>query len=478
MRIKKGLLRCFAVLLCILTLPIGMLAVGSSLPTLYSESYYAQLAPMVERLKRAEGKKLVLVGGSNIAFGVDTAQLAAALPDYTVCPMGLYAAVGTSAMLDLSAPYLGEGDIVVLAIEPSAQTFSTYFGANAFWKCAESDSSLLLNVDESKHADLVGAYTEYLQERCEIVRSQRYPKAEGVYAKSSFDESCNMIYERAGNKMSVGFDTSATVDFGGITLEEAFVTQVNEYIKRAERRGATVYLSFSPVNESALTEKWEKGLEQFYTLCAESFDCEIISDPEGYVMESGWFYDNNFHLNTAGSKLRTHRLACDLLAQLGIYAEPEFTPPEMPEPMRETSAETEESGAEDFVLADFSGGWQVVGLSESGHAKTALSVPAYVDGRPVIAFTAEAFAGAERLEELTLPETVEAIPDGAFAETPNLKRLVLTHTETVCALGAEPFRGADGLKLYVPAEAYGLYRDGAGCEENQWQAYLSRVETY
>lgn len=475
---KKGLLRCLAVLLCILALPLGMLAVGGNLPTLYSESYYAQLAPMVERLKSAEGKKLVLVGGSNIAFGVDTAQLAAALPDYTVCPMGLYAAVGTSAMLDLSAPYLSEGDIVVLAIEPSEQTFSTYFGANAFWKCAEEDTSLLMGVDGDKRAALVGAYTEYLQERCEIVRSERYPKAEGVYAKASFDESCNMIYQRAGNKMSVGFDTAAMVDFGSIVIEEAFVTQVNEYIDRAKRQGATVYLSFSPVNESALTEKWEKGLEQFYNLCADSFHCEIISDPERYVMKSGWFYDNNFHLNTAGSQLRTHQLACDLLAQLGIYTEPEFTAPEMPDPIRETSAEAEENSGADFVLEDFSGGWQVVGLSESGRTKAALSVPAYVDGKPVISFTADAFSGAGALEELTLPKTIEAIPDNAFAGAPRLKRLVLTHTETVCALGEAPFRGADSLKIYVPAEAYGLYRDGAGCEENQWQGYLSRVETY
>lgn len=478
MRTKKGLLRGLAALLCILILPLGMLAAGACLPSLYSESYYAQLAPMVARLRETEGKKLVLVGGSNIAFGVDTEQLAAALPDYTVCPMGLYAAVGTSVMLELSAPYLSEGDIVVLAIEPSAQTFSTYFGANAFWKCAEEDTSLLLCVNENQRADLVGAYPAYLQERCEIVRSARYPKAEGVYAKSSFDENCNMIYERAGNKMPVGFDTAATVDFGSITIEEAFVTQVNEYIDRAEGKGATVYLSFSPVNESALTENWQKGLEQFYALCAERLHCEIISDPERYVMKSGWFYDNNFHLNTAGSKLRTHWLACDLLAQMGVYAEPEFTMPQMPDPLRETDTETAESDREDFVLTDFAGGWQVTGLTERGRDKTALSVPAYVDGKPVVGFTAETLAGAERLEELTLPATVEAIPDGAFAGAPNLKRLVLTHTETVCALGDAPFRGADGLKIYVPAEAYGLYRDGAGCEENQWQAYLSRVETY
>lgn len=478
---RKGtkLIRFVSVLLCILLLPVGALVVGASLPEVYSESYYAQLAPMVRRLKEAEGKKLVLIGGSNIAFGIDVAQLEEEFPGYTVCPMGLYAAVGTSAMLQLSEPYLSEGDIVVLAIEPSDETFSTYFGANAFLKCAEGDSSLLLAADADQSAALVGSYVGYLQERFEIVRTGNLPRVEGVYARSSFDDNCNMTYPREGNTMSVGFDTTAMVDFGSITIEEAFMEQVNAYIATARKQGAEVYLSFSPVNQSALSDNWQEGLEQFYTLCGESFDCAVISNPERYVLESGWFYDNNFHLNTAGSQVRTHYLACDLLAQLGIYAEPAFEMPQMPEPVRsEEGRGEEEAGAEEFVLEDYAGGWQIVGLSEEGRSKTALTVPAYVEDKPVIAFTAEAFAGADRLEELTLPETVEAIPDGAFENTPNLKRLVLLHTSTVCALGEEPFRGADSLKVYVPKAAYGLYRDGAGCEENQWQPYLKRIESY
>lgn len=479
MRKATNLLRLCSVLLCILLLPAGALLAGASLPEVYSESYYAQLAPMVKRLKEAEGKKLVLIGGSNIAFGVDVEQLSAEFPGYTVCPMGLYAAVGTSIMLRLSQPYLREGDVVVLAIEPSSETFSTYFGANAFLKCAEGDASLLLAADADQSAALVGSYAGYLQERVEIVRTGNMPRGEGVYASTSFDDACNMIYYRAGNTMSVGFDTAAMVDFGSIVIDNAFIEQINAYIAAARKKGAEVYMSFSPVNESALNENWQEGLEEFYRLCAESFACEIISDPEKYVMESGWFYDNNFHLNTAGSRVRTHYLACDLLARMGIYAEPAFEMPEMPEPVRETESEgAEETGAENFILKDYAGGWQVAGLSETGRNKTSLIVPAYVEGKPVIAFTAEAFAGAERLEELTLPETVETIPDGAFANTPRLQRLVLLHTQTVCALGDAPFLGAEQIKIYVPKEAYGLYRDGAGCEENQWQPYLKRMETY
>jgi len=47
-----------------------------------------------------------------------------------VCP--LYAAVGASAMLDLSLGTLREGNIVILTLEPTSETMSTYFGATTF----------------------------------------------------------------------------------------------------------------------------------------------------------------------------------------------------------------------------------------------------------------------------------------------------------------------------------------------------------
>lgn len=474
---KSVIFRILGVLLCIFLLPVGLLLAGARMPRLYSESYYAELPAMVRRLRDTQGKKLVLIGGSSVAFGIDVAQLETEFPGYTVCPMGLYAAVGTDAMLSLAEPYLREGDIAVLAIEPSSETFSAYFGANAFWKCAESDPWLLLNLSSDQKSAMVGAYVPYLQERAEIVRSGDYPKAEGVYAKASFDEECNLVYDRAGNAMAVGFDTGAMVDFSAITIQQAFADRVNAFIASAQRCGAAVYLSFSPVNRLALGENWEQGLAAFYTLCAETFSCRIVSDPEKLVMDSGWFYDNNFHLNTPGSHLRTHMLACDLLAERGIYREPTFEASQMPESIYR-AAEADTTDVSDFLLEDYHGGWIVTGLTETGRKKQSLTIPESVRGRTVAAFAADAFVGAESLEELTLPESIQIIPDGAFENCPKLTRLVLTHKTTVCALGGEPFRGADALKIYVPRDSYGLYRDGAGCEENQWQPYLDRIETY
>ena len=71
---KKGIRVC-AFLLLLLVVPVLLLCTGAGLPKLYGDTYYGQLAPLTERLYSAEGRKLVLIGGSNIAFGVDAGLL-------------------------------------------------------------------------------------------------------------------------------------------------------------------------------------------------------------------------------------------------------------------------------------------------------------------------------------------------------------------------------------------------------------------
>ena len=480
---KRRVIKLVAALLLLAILPGLLLGAGLSLPACYQDSYYAQLSALYRRLTDSQGKRLVLVGGSNVAFGVDVGLLEHMLAqygyEYTVCPFGLYGAVGTSAMLELSQGQLREGDIVVLAAEPTDETLSAYFGASAFWKCAEEAPELLAAVSPAHRAALAGNYIGFLQERASISRSGDFPKPEGAYAKSAFEENGNMSFYRAGNIMALGWDTGAPVDLAAVSVSPDFARQVNDYCQNARERGAEVYLSFSPVNRSALTGDPETGAAAYFRTCLDAFDCPVISDPNRYILDGGWFYDSNFHLNSAGAVLRTCLLAEDLLAQLGCYEELSFPRPAMPEPVPQEVKEVPDSGWLLFSPVDETGsGYLVSGLTETGLAQSSLTVPSSFEGGPVVGFGPHALDGAERLEELRLPKTVESLPDGAFAGCPSLTRLVLEHTERLCRITENTFEGAPQIKIYVPTSAYSLYRDGDGCETNLWSALLDRIFPY
>lgn len=476
---KKGWRLLLAVLL-VLMLPVGVLIRGWMLPAFYGDTYYSVLARMHERLETAEGKKIVLVGGSNVAFGLNGRMLEQLLAEqgyeYTVCPFGLYAAVGTGAMLDLSRDDLGEGDIVVLAMEPVSETMSGYFGASAFWKCAEEAPELVAELDNQRQAALFGNYVSYLQERLKIEKTGLLPGASGVYGASSFDDRCDLVYDRAGNRMPLGWDTSTPLDLKNVEISREFAREVAEYCAEAERKGARVVLSFSPVNRSALTDGSEEAVAAFFDRCNHAFACPVISDPRDYILDSGWFYDNNFHLNTAGAQVRTVLLAEDLLCFLGCYRELSREVPEMPgaiAPIPEGKTD-----GDYFLFEPVDGGWLVSGLTDTGLEQTALTVPAFYEGKPVAGLTADALKGGDQLTELRLPETVEALADGTFRECGNLIRLVLEHRTAVCAVTEHTFDGAAQIRIYVPREAYPLYRDGYGCGENLWTVWLDRIEVY
>lgn len=472
-----------AAALLLLLIPAVLFGTLRFLPKVYDETYYAELPDMYARLKQAPGKRLILTGNSDVAFGTDGALLESILRekgyDYTVCPLGLYGAVGTGAMLDLVKHELRKGDVVVLVVEPVSSTLTTYFGAEAYWKCSESDGSLLLPLSNERKGALMGSFTSYLQQKLTLVKSGEKPVAEEAYRKSAFNDRCDLVYERAGNTMPLGYDTAVPIDFSSVEVTEDFAEEVNSLVRKAEAKGASVLISFSPMNRLAVTDPSDGAVLRFFNLINETFTAPVISDPNDYILDSGWFYDSNFHLNSSGARVRTALLGGDLLAHWGCTAPVAFEAPDMPESIAEAAEMTAgDPDAFTFVPLSDGAGYLVSGFSELGAEKTALTVPSEHEGKPVAGFTADALEKAAALEELTLPAAIESLPDGLFAHTPELVRLVLLHRISLLVVGEKAFDACPDLKIFVPREDYSMYRDGAGCAQNPWEPYLDRIVTY
>ena len=99
-KILKPIL-CAAALLLAVLLPFGIVAdVVFAVPPVYEETFLGELAPKFERLCETDEPKLVLVGGSSVAFGFASGLL----PQYTgmeVVNFCLYTTLGTKSMLNL-----------------------------------------------------------------------------------------------------------------------------------------------------------------------------------------------------------------------------------------------------------------------------------------------------------------------------------------------------------------------------------------
>ena len=93
-------------------IPLSLLGSVFLTPSRYDETYYGELTHMVRRLKDTEGKRIIFVGNSAMAFGILPELIRAEIPGYTAVVFGLYGAIGTKAMINLSKAGIREGDIV------------------------------------------------------------------------------------------------------------------------------------------------------------------------------------------------------------------------------------------------------------------------------------------------------------------------------------------------------------------------------
>ena len=111
----------------ILAEQVFFLICGFGLPVQFGDTFMGELKSKYERLKETSGKRIVLVGGSGVVFDCDSALMDDFFPSYEIVNFGMYAGLGTKAVMDLSENYIYEGDIVILSPEQSEQTFSDYF---------------------------------------------------------------------------------------------------------------------------------------------------------------------------------------------------------------------------------------------------------------------------------------------------------------------------------------------------------------
>lgn len=429
-------------------IPVGaVLGIAAFAKPVYGQTFLGELAPKYERLKETEGPKVIVVGGSSVAFGLDS-ELLAQHVGMPVVNFGLYATLGTKIMMDLSRANIGEGDIVILAPEMDAQTLSLYFNAEAALQGMESDWSMLRYIAKEDRSDLVGGLYEYVTAKLRYTR-EGLLDPDGVYNRDSFNEYGDIIYERPYNSMTLGYDPTKIIDLTAELWDAEFVEYVNEYTAYCERRGATVYFSFCPMNESAMAETTtEETLFEFYSYLYHTLDCEVIGNVNEYIIDENYFFDSNFHLNDSGVILRTSLLARDINRARGVSDFASIEVPEAPiRPLTEQEiAEADALLASYYTYVEYGNGYAINGVTDAGKTQSELTVPASYEGRAVLAIEKGTFTGCDALQTLIIHDNIVQLMDGAFSGAPNLKKIYV-HRES-----AEGFGVGDAVFEGAPAD--------------------------
>lgn len=411
----------------ILAEQVFFLICGFGLPVQFGDTFMGELKSKYERLKETSGKRIVLVGGSGVAFDCDSALMDDFFPSYEIVNFGMYAGLGTKAVMDLSENYIHEGDIVILSPEQSEQTFSDYFNGEYMWQAADGAFGMLRDLKSENFDAMLGNFPRFALEKLNYVMKGQKPQTDSIYQKKSFNTYGDIELDTCReNILPNGYDVNQKVRFTEDVVQPEFMDYMNDWAKRLEKKGAVVWYRYCPVNKLSVEDM--DDLAAYDVFLRQKLDFPVIGNPENSLMEAEWFFDTNFHLNQPGKEVNTVQLIRDMKAMLG---EDRAVTVELPEKPHRTwgdvSAETRIWTAKD----------------------------------------SETYQGEETI---VIPENVTQIEDYAFSNCAGLKQIVLEQKDpSKCIVGQHLLDGT-GAEILVPQMSVDSYK-----RNYFWSVYAGRI---
>ena len=411
----------------ILAEQVFFLICGFGLPVQFGDTFMGELKSKYERLKETSGKRIVLVGGSGVAFDCDSALMDDFFPSYEIVNFGMYAGLGTKAVMDLSENYIHEGDIVILSPEQSEQTFSDYFNGEYMWQAADGAFGMLRDLKSENFEAMLGNFSRFALEKLNYVMKGQKPQTDSIYQKKSFNTYGDIELDTCReNILPNGYDVNQKVRFTEDVVQPEFMDYMNDWAKRLEKKGAVVWYRYCPVNKLSVEDM--DDLAAYDVFLRQKLDFPVIGNPENSLMEAEWFFDTNFHLNQPGKEVNTVQLVRDMKAMLGDDRAVTVELPEKPHrTWGDVSAETRIWTAKD----------------------------------------SETYQGEETI---VIPENVTQIEDYAFSNCAGLKQIVLEQKDpSKCIVGQHLLDGT-GAEILVPQMSVDSYK-----RNYFWSVYAGRI---
>lgn len=456
-------------LILLLLLPLCLLLAGFLLPAQYSETFVGVLPDKLERLHHAPKKRLIFVGGSSVPFSLRSDLIEASFPDYTVVDFGLYAQLGTPVMLDLLQDALAPGDIVIISPEQDSQALSLEYSPETLWQAIDGHFDLLLSLPSHRYGQLAAAFASFAGKKCQYALTGA-PSPTDIYARSSFNAYGDIdspLLE--ANIMPGGYDPNQMIRFRREMISQDFISYLNDFNAHASQIGASVYYRFPPMNQSAI-DCGKKQVDAYYDDLNRLLDFSILGDPNRSILECGWFYDTNFHLNASGAVVFTKTLIQDLKILMHDTSVTDIPLPAIPALSGPQVITGDNTHRDYFTYRKTDNGWIVSGLTEQGQRMQQLIVPVSREELPVVGMDASVFIGNTQLKEVTIQENIGILYDGMFRGCAGLQKLILTgSTPASYTVGDGLTEGADFL-IYVPEEALDSFR-----RHYTWQQYGSYI---
>ena len=269
------------------------------------------IAAIIEKdmlLKKTRSPKIIFIGGSNIAFGLDSEKIHNTF-GMSVVNMGLYANFGLNFMLQSSMPYINSNDIVVLSPE-----YEHFYGEFSYGK-KELMDLLCYYPEGSKYIKMtirqIKAILISNSSRIRLVNLHSNLNNE-IYSRNGFNKYGDMVsYLKLNPILPLREANIQSTEFN-----ESLLCELNKFVKYVNGRQARFIFLFPSITIT----KYNKEKTLIDTVYGRLKDNKLISisSPQDHIYSDKYFYNTNYHLNSIGRQIRTDRVVNDMINQLKL----------------------------------------------------------------------------------------------------------------------------------------------------------------
>ncbi|MBQ8165374.1 MAG: hypothetical protein IJZ94_06125 [Clostridia bacterium] len=302
---KRFLIKISIFLLCFCVVSVALLWFTFSVAApQFETSYVGAFEDKINRLNSIQEPKIILVGNSNLAFGMDSAMLeeATGMP---VVNLGGHGGLGNAFQTNMAKFNIGQGDIVIVC-HTNYDAYGISDPALA-WITIENRPEYLSLIPKEEYFDMLKALPSYVGKTLfAYFTGTGNEPIEGFYSRDAFNEYGDIYYSRT--QTTYAFNESNGKVPGISEKDVGLVNDLNAFCKE---RGAVCLVAGYPIAYGTFTDSAEE-FEKFQNELDAQLDCEIISDFTDYFMDTSYFYDTQYHLTDEGVQVRTQLLIDDI----------------------------------------------------------------------------------------------------------------------------------------------------------------------
>lgn len=262
-----------------------------------------------QALRSAAGPRIIFVGGSNLAFGIDCRRIGTELERATV-NMALHAGLGMDLELAEVLPELREDDVVVISLEHPA--FNDFVAGPELWRLLRIYPEIATLINARQWRCLADLGLIYVADQLRKIRRRRR-RPSPFYLRSSFDEYGDAVAHRQeATRPPLPWISLTGISGGKIA---ATIGRLNAFAAEAEAKGARVLYGYPAINRANYLRLRPLLAEIDAALRAE-LRFPVLDSPAEMAYPQEDFFDTAYHLNAAGIERRSAHLVQRLRAAL------------------------------------------------------------------------------------------------------------------------------------------------------------------